>query len=55
MPNPYLKKKRNVPFAALEQIREELDRLEKAGILSDRFQRGKNLIKLGLAPIFQQG
>ena len=27
-------KKWNVPFAALEQINEELDRLEKAGILS---------------------
>ena len=34
MPNPYFKKKRNVSFAALEQINEELDRLEKAGILS---------------------
>ena len=34
MPSLYLKKKRNVPFAALEQINEELDRLEKAGILS---------------------
>ena len=31
---PIFKKKRNVPFAALEQIDEELDRLEKAGILS---------------------
>ena len=29
-----LKKKRNVPFAALEQINEELDGLEKAGIQS---------------------
>ena len=29
-----LKKKRNVPFAALEQINEELDWLERAGILS---------------------
>ena len=28
------KKKRNVPFAALEQIDKELDRLEQAGILS---------------------
>ena len=31
---PIFKKKRNVPFGALEQIDEELDRLEKAGILS---------------------
>ena len=29
-----LKKKRNVPFAALEQINKELDRLDQAGILS---------------------
>ena len=28
------KKKRNVPFAALEQINKELDRLEQAGNLS---------------------
>ena len=34
MPSPYFKKKLNVPFAALEQINEELDRLERAGILS---------------------
>ena len=26
---PVLKKKRNVPFASLEQINEELDKLEK--------------------------
>ena len=31
---PVFKKKRNVPFAAIERIDEELDRLEKAGILS---------------------
>ena len=31
---PAFKKKRNVPFAALEQINKELDRLEQAGILS---------------------
>ena len=31
---PIFRKKRNVPFAALEQIDEELDRLEKPGILS---------------------
>ena len=31
---PIFKKKRNVPFAALEPINEELDRLERAGILS---------------------
>ena len=31
---PVFKKKRNVPFAALEQINKELDRLEQAGILS---------------------
>ena len=31
---PIFKKKRNVPFAALEQINKELDRLEQAGILS---------------------
>ena len=31
---PIFKKKRNVPFPAQEQIDEELDRLEKAGILS---------------------
>ena len=31
---PALKKKRNVPFAALEQINKELDRLKQAGILS---------------------
>ena len=30
---PVFKKKRNVPFAALEQINKELDRLEQAGIL----------------------
>ena len=31
---PVFKKKRNVPFAAVEKTDEELDRLEKAGILS---------------------
>ena len=31
---PVFKKKRNVPFAALEQINKELDRLEQAGNLS---------------------
>ena len=31
---PVFKKKRNVPFAALQQINKELDRLEQAGILS---------------------
>ena len=31
---PVLKKKQNVPFAALEQINKELDRLKQAGILS---------------------
>lgn len=31
---PVFKKKLNVPFAALEQINKELDRLEQAGILS---------------------
>ena len=31
---PVFKKKRNVSFAALEQINKELDRLEQAGILS---------------------
>ena len=31
---PIFKKKRNVQFAAVEKIDEELDRLEKAGILS---------------------
>ena len=31
---PVFKKKRNVPFATLEQINKELDRLEQAGILS---------------------
>ena len=31
---PVFKKKRNVPFALLEQINKELDRLEQAGILS---------------------
>ena len=31
---PVFKKKRNVPFAAQEQINKELDRLEQAGILS---------------------
>ena len=31
---PVFKKKRNVPFAALEQINKELHRLEQAGILS---------------------
>ena len=30
----HILKKRNVPFAALEKIDEELERLEKAGILS---------------------
>ena len=30
---PVFKKKRNVFFAALEQINKELDRLEQAGIL----------------------
>ncbi len=50
-------KKRNIPFAALEQINEELDRLQIAGILSktDFSKRGNNLIKLGFAPILQQG
>ena len=63
---PILKKKekRNDTFAALEQINEELNRLERAGILSKTdfsewagptvYVR-KNLIKLGFAPIFQQG
>ena len=32
---PVFKKERNVPFAALEQINKELDRLEQAGILSE--------------------
>ena len=31
---PVFKKKRNVPFATLEQINKELDRLEQPGILS---------------------
>ena len=31
---PVFKKKRNVSFAAVEKIDEELDRLEKTGILS---------------------
>ena len=31
---PVFKKKRNVPFAPLEQINKELDRLEQTGILS---------------------
>ena len=31
---PVFKMKQNVPFAALEQINKELDRLEQAGILS---------------------
>ena len=31
---PVFKKKRNVPFASIEQINKELDRLEKTGILS---------------------
>ena len=31
---PVFKKNRNVPFATLEQINKELDRLEQAGILS---------------------
>ena len=31
---PVFKKKRNIPFAALEQINKELDRLEQASILS---------------------
>ena len=34
---PVFKKKRNVPFAALEQINKELDRLEQAGILSKTY------------------
>ena len=34
MPSPYFRKKRNIPFTALEQIDDELDWLEKAGILS---------------------
>ena len=34
MSSPYLKKKRNILFVALEQINKELDRLERAGILS---------------------
>ena len=33
---PVFKKKRNVPFASLEQINKSLDRLEQAGILSKR-------------------
>ena len=32
--SPYFKKKRNVPFGALEQKNEELDWLERVGILS---------------------
>ena len=31
---PIFKKKRNVGFAALDKINEEMDRLKKAGILS---------------------
>ena len=31
---PVFKKKRNVPFAAIEQTNKELDKLEQAGILS---------------------
>ena len=31
---PVFKKKRNVPFASLEQINEELDRLVKTGVLA---------------------
>ena len=31
---PLFKKKRNVSFASLEQINEELDRLIKTGVLS---------------------
>ena len=31
---PVFKKKRNVPFVALEKINKELDRLEQVGILS---------------------
>ena len=31
---PMFKKKWNVPFASLEQINEELDRLVKTGVLS---------------------
>ena len=31
---PVFKKKRNVPFASLEQFNEELDRLVKNGVLS---------------------
>ena len=31
---PVFKKKRNVPFAAQEQINKELDKLEQAGIRS---------------------
>ena len=31
---PVFKKKRDVPFAVLEQINKELDRLELAGLLS---------------------
>ena len=45
---PIFEKKRNVSFAALEQIDEELYRLGKAGI------RSKTDFKLGFAPIFQE-
>ena len=34
---PVFKKKQNVPFAALEKINKELDRLEQAGILSKTY------------------
>ena len=60
---PIFWKKQNVPIAALEQIDEELDKLEKAGILSKTdFSEwdaptvyvSKNLIKFWFAPIFQQ-
>ena len=34
---PIFKKKRNITFAALEQINKELDRLEQAGIQSTDF------------------
>ena len=56
---PIFFKKRNVPFAGLEQINEELDSMGREGILSKTdfsvSMWEKNLIKLGFAPIFQQG
>ena len=33
---PLLNKKRNIPFAALEKINKELDKLDQAGILANR-------------------